>query len=68
MRSMLLALTAARGAALAPALSRRVARGLARRASAADADEDRYRGTVLLPETDFPQRASAKTKEPEIQA
>mmetsp|Transcript_10168 Transcript_10168/g.30588 ORF Transcript_10168/g.30588 Transcript_10168/m.30588 type:complete len:1078 (-) Transcript_10168:186-3419(-) len=34
---------------------------------AAVADEDRYRGTVLLPETPFPQRAGAAKTEPKIQ-
>ena len=65
---MLLIACAARSAALAPGAARRFARRVARGAASADGDEDRYRGTVLLPETTFPQRASAKTKEPEIQA
>ena len=65
---MLLIACAARSAALAPGAARRLARRLARGAAGAEGDEDRYRGTVLLPETTFPQRASAKTKEPEIQA
>ena len=30
-------------------------------------EADKYRDTVLLPSTSFPQRASAKTKEPELQ-
>ena len=31
------------------------------------ADEDKYRGTVLLPDTSFPQRAGAVKTEPKIQ-
>ena len=62
-------LAARRCAALRP-ISRRLT---VRRAAAATeapevvADEDKYRGTVLLPDTSFPQRAGAVKTEPKIQ-
>ena len=62
-------LAARRCAALRP-VSRRLT---VRRAAAATeapevvADEDKYRGTVLLPDTSFPQRAGAVKTEPKIQ-
>ena len=68
----MLLLSAHRCAALRP-VSRRLAaasRHASRRRAAATevvAEEDKYRGTVLLPDTQFPQRAGATKTEPKIQ-
>ena len=71
-------LATARALSLRPAFSAS-RRGLAKRSGGRRAatveqaspeaveDEDRYRGTVLLPETSFGQRANAINKEPELQ-
>ena len=82
MMALCLLTTLRGGAALsrgawAPASARRLGGGrrlrgrvgaTVEKVEAAEVDEaDKYRDTVLLPSTSFPQRASAKTKEPELQ-
>ena len=61
-------LAARRCAALRPVARRlTVPKAAATEAPEVVADEDKYRGTVLLPDTSFPQRAGAVKTEPKIQ-
>ena len=61
-------LAARRCAALRPVTRRlTVPKAAATEAPEVVADEDKYRGTVLLPDTSFPQRAGAVKTEPKIQ-
>ena len=61
-------LAARRCAALRPVARRlTVPKAATTEAPEVVADEDKYRGTVLLPDTSFPQRAGAVKTEPKIQ-